>query len=68
MSRDRTPDSHMPVAAAAGVAFLGIACLMIFNFLEPGSPETRGGGMITAAAVERAGATVIPSTTVDVAP
>jgi hypothetical protein len=68
MSRDRTPNSLMPVAVAAGVAFLGIAGLMMFNLLEPASPETKGAGMITAAAVERAGATVIPSATVDVAP
>ena len=68
MSRDRTPHSHLPVAVAAGVAVLGIASLMMFNLLEPGSLETKGAGMITAAAAERAGATVIPSATVDVAP
>ena len=66
MSRDRLPNSHMPVAVAAGVAFLGIAGLMMFNLLESGGPETKGAGMITAAAAERAGATVIP--TVDVVP
>jgi hypothetical protein len=68
MSRDKTPDSHMPVALAAGVAFLGIAGLMMFDLPEPGSPETKGAGMITAAAAKRAGATVIPSATVNVAP
>jgi len=68
MSRDSTPNSHMPVAVAAGVAVLGMAALMMFNLLEPGNPETRGAGMITTAAAERAGATVIRSSTVDVAP
>ena len=60
---DRT-DSYrdwIPVMVSAIVAVAGIAALLLTDFGPVTGSTANGGGMITAAAVSRAGAIVLPT-------
>jgi hypothetical protein len=51
----------VPVAIALAVALAGVTVIYLMDF-GPGTPVQPGGiGTVTAAAVERAGATVVPT-------
>ena len=51
----------MPVALAAIIAVVGIAVIFFTDFGQQNSVQRNGLNMITAAAVDRAGATVTES-------
>ena len=58
--KDRRGDL-IPVIVAAIVAVVGTGAILFNDFGPDNSPLGSGNGMITAAAVSRAGAIVIPS-------
>jgi hypothetical protein len=50
-----------PVIVAAVAAVAGLATIFLFEFSPPRNVATGTVGMVTSAAVERAGATVLPT-------
>jgi hypothetical protein len=54
-------DGLMPVMIAAIVAVIGSAAVLVIDFGPAQGSQGNGGGMITAAAVSKAGATVFPT-------
>jgi hypothetical protein len=52
---------RLPAAIAAAVALAGMIVIFLMDFGPGTGVQARGITMITAAAVERAGATVVPT-------
>jgi hypothetical protein len=50
-----------PLTIAAGVAVLALVAVALMVFGPEDNPQDAGAGMITAAAVSRAGAVLLPS-------
>jgi len=60
----RAPETRgrfVPVLIAAAVAALATAALFLLEFTPPREARATATGMTTATAVERAGATVLPT-------
>jgi hypothetical protein len=53
--------SWMPALISAIVAVAGCAALLVMDFGPSNGSQVHGGGMITAAAVSRAGAIELPT-------
>ena len=51
----------VPAIMAAAIAIVGLATMFFTDFVPKDEPERTGITMITAAVVERAGATVLPT-------
>jgi hypothetical protein len=51
----------VPAMTAVAIAIVGLAAMFFTEFGPKDEPEYAGIGMITAAVVERAGATVLPT-------
>jgi hypothetical protein len=51
----------LPAAVAAAVALVGSIAIFLMDFGPGTGVETRGITMVTAAAVERAGAIIVPT-------
>jgi hypothetical protein len=64
-SDEKEGHSWMPALICAIVAVVGSAALVLMDFGPSNGSQVHGGGMITAAAVSRAGAIEVPTAPTD---